>query len=136
MDLKFNFMTPKRNFICAGAILGVLAIIFGAYGAHALKKTLDPSQMAAFDTGVTYQMYHALFLLFVGLLPVREHIAKSMLQFVVWGIICFSGSIYLLATRSVTGVDIRPIGWITPIGGLLLIAAWVILFVEFVRKKS
>jgi uncharacterized membrane protein YgdD (TMEM256/DUF423 family) len=67
---------------------------------------------------------------------VREHIAKSMLQFVVWGIICFSGSIYLLATRSVTGIDIRPIGWITPIGGLLLIAAWVILFVEFVRKKS
>lgn len=129
-------MTLKRNFIVVGALLGAIAIVLGAFGAHALKQTLEPSQMAAFDTGVTYQMYHAFFLVMVGLLPMRQSVVKWFLWFVIAGVVCFSGSIYLLATRTITGIDIRPFGWITPIGGLLLITAWVILLSEFLRKKS
>ena len=124
-----------KKIISTGAIFGMLAIILGAFGAHALKKVLSLEQLATFETGVKYQMYHALFLLFVGMLGISEKAKKTIFSLVVAGVILFSGSIYLLATNSLTAFDFRVIGFVTPIGGLLLISAWGALFYNSISKK-
>jgi len=127
----------NKKVISTAAILGAVAIILGAFGAHALKKILDVDQLATFETGVKYQMYHALFLLFVGTSQmVSEKAKKGILYLVVLGVLFFSGSIYLLATNGLLGVDFKVIGFITPIGGLLLIVAWIYLFADILKKKS
>lgn len=126
-----------KKVISTGAILGAIAIILGAFGAHALKKILDVDQLATFETGVKYQMYHALFLLFVGTSQlVSQKAKKGILYLVIIGVLFFSGSIYLLATNGHLGVDFRVIGFVTPIGGFLLIMAWFWLFFDFFNKKS
>jgi uncharacterized membrane protein YgdD (TMEM256/DUF423 family) len=127
----------ERKIVRIAAILGILAIILGAFGAHALKKILTTEQLVTFETGVKYQMYHALLLLFVGLsLQVSEIAKRRIFYFAVTGVLCFSGSIYLLATNDLTTFDFKKIGFITPIGGLLLIVAWMCLFIDFLKKKS
>ena len=95
-------------------------------------------QLISFETGVKYQMYHALFLLFLGLSAVflTDKTKKLMYWLVVLGVAFFSGSIYLLTTKNVTGIDFIFLGPITPIGGTLLIVAWGILFVKVLNKKS
>ena len=125
-----------KKIISTGAILGMLAIILGAFGAHALKKVLSIEELATFETGVKYQMYHALFLLFIGLAAKLSQKAKKTIYYlVVIGILFFSGSIYLLATNSLTSFDFKVIGFVTPIGGLLLISAWGVLLVNILKKK-
>ena len=127
----------NKKVISTGAILGAIAIILGAFGAHALKKVLDVDQLSTFETGVKYQMYHALFLLFVGTSQMVSQKAKrGILYLVVIGVLFFSGSIYLLATNGLLGIDFRVIGFVTPIGGFLLIIAWFWLFFDFFNKKS
>lgn len=126
-----------KKIIATGAVLGFIAIILGAFGAHALKEVLDINQLASFETGVRYQMYHAIFLLFVGSTSyVSEKAKKSIYYLVLSGVVLFSGSIYFLATKGITGVDIRAIGIVTPIGGLLMICAWGILFLNILKKKG
>jgi len=126
----------KKIFSVAG-FFGMTAIILGAFGAHALKKVLSVDQLVTFETGVKYQMYHALFLLFLGL---NNHLSfktkKTILVLTILGIIFFSGSIYLLSTDSLNDFNFKIIGFITPIGGLLLIMAWAILMIHFLKKKS
>ena len=127
----------KRKLIITAAILGMIAIILGAFGAHALKKVLSIEQLATFETGVRYQMYHALFLLFIGLLDnVTEKTKKTIFFLVIFGVILFSGSIYLLATNDLTAFDFKSIGFLTPIGGLLLIMAWGVLLASSLNKKA
>lgn len=127
----------KRKLIITAAILGMIAIILGAFGAHALKKVLSIEQLVTFETGVRYQMYHALFLLFIGLLDnVTEKTKKTICFLVVFGVILFSGSIYLLATNDLTAFDFKTIGFLTPIGGLLLIMAWGVLLASSLNKKA
>jgi len=126
-----------KKIIATGAVLGFIAIILGAFGAHALKEVLDANQLASFETGVRYQMYHAIFLLFIGSTSyVSEKAKKSIYYFVLSGVVLFSGSIYFLATRGITDVDIRAIGVVTPIGGLLMICAWGLLFLNIIKKKG
>lgn len=126
-----------KKIISTGAILGMIAIILGAFGAHALKKVLSIDELATFETGVKYQMYHVLFLLFVGTMTeLSLKIKKIIYNLVVFGIVFFSGSIYLLATNSLTSFDFKIIGFVTPIGGLLLISAWGILLLNYNNKKS
>ena len=119
------------------AFFGMTAIIFGAFGAHALKEVLTVDQLMTFETGVKYQMYHALFLLFLG---INHHLShktkKTILILTIVGVIFFSGSIYLLATDSLNSFNFKVIGFVTPIGGLLLIVAWSILMVHFLKKKA
>ncbi len=125
-----------KKIISTGAILGMIAIILGAFGAHALKKVLSIEQLATFETGVRYQMYHALFLLFIGLLGmISEKTKKTIYYLVLSGVFLFSGSIYLLATNDLTSFDFKVIGFVTPIGGLLLILAWGILLLNLTKKK-
>jgi uncharacterized membrane protein YgdD (TMEM256/DUF423 family) len=127
----------NKKIITTALLLGILAIIFGAFGAHALKKFLTPDQLISFETGVRYQMYHALFLLFLGgTHKVSDRRTKNTIFLLILiGVILFSGSIYLLTTKEITSVDISPIAFITPIGGLLLILGWIALLISFIRKK-
>ena len=125
-----------KKIISTSAILGMVAIILGAFGAHALKKVLSLEQLTTFETGVKYQMYHALFLLFIGLSGLSEKAKKTIYYLVVVGVIFFSGSIYLLATNGhFIPFDFKTIGFITPIGGLLLILSWGVLLVNLLKKK-
>jgi uncharacterized membrane protein YgdD (TMEM256/DUF423 family) len=120
-----------------GAILGLTAILLGAFGAHALKDVLNLQQLTTFETGVKYQMYHALFLLFLDVNNrISDKSKKMMYYFISFGTLFFSGSIYLLATSNVSGINFKPIGIITPIGGLLLIMGWGIFAKEFLYKRS
>lgn len=126
-----------RKIISTAAILGFIAIILGAFGAHALKKVLTIEQLTSFETGVKYQIYHALFLLFAGSTNlISEKAKKTLYYLVVFGVILFSGSIYLLATKNVTNLDFSVIGFITPIGGLLMIVAWGLLFLNILKRKA
>lgn len=124
----------NKTILITAAILGVTSVILGAFAAHGLKKIITPEALAIFDTGVKYQMYHSLFLLFVG---TSAHIADSykntVFYLVLVGVILFSGSIYLLATNVLTSFDFKKIAFITPVGGLLLIVSWVVLLVNFVK---
>lgn len=125
-----------KKTISTAALLGMIAIILGAFGAHALKKVLSIEQLATFETGVRYQMYHALFLLFIGLIPNLTSKAKNTIyNLVLSGVILFSGSIYLLATNGLTPIDFKFIGPVTPIGGLLLISAWTVLLYNITKKS-
>jgi uncharacterized membrane protein YgdD (TMEM256/DUF423 family) len=115
-----------RTFLLAGAIAGLIAVGFGAFGAHGLRGRLSPEMLAVFETGVRYHMYHALALLLVaalaGRMEGRAIVAAGWLF--VAGIMLFSGSLYLLA---VTGITI--LGAITPIGGVAFLAGWIALAV-------
>ncbi|MCF8323283.1 MAG: DUF423 domain-containing protein [Flavobacterium sp.] len=126
----------ERKITSVAALMGITAIILGAFGAHALKKQLSVEQLESFETGVKYQMYHALFLLFLGINTfLNEKVKKTVFQLVVFGVFFFSGSIYLLTTKVITGVDFKFIGIVTPIGGVLLIMAWSFLFWNVWRAK-
>jgi uncharacterized membrane protein YgdD (TMEM256/DUF423 family) len=127
----------ERKIISSALILGITAIILGAFGAHALKKELTEEALVTFETGVKYQMYHALFLLFLGTTAlVSDVVKKKVFQLVVVGVVFFSGSIYVLATRTITGIDFRPLGIITPIGGALLILGWTALLWNLTLRKK
>jgi uncharacterized membrane protein YgdD (TMEM256/DUF423 family) len=126
-----------KKLISTGALFGMIAIILGAFGAHALKKILPAEQLVTFETGVRYQMYHAFFLILISMITGLSHKTKKTIYFLVLSGVClFSGSIYLLATNSITSFDFRIIGFVTPLGGLLLIVAWAMLFYNFVKKKQ
>ncbi|MCB0115842.1 MAG: DUF423 domain-containing protein [Caldilineaceae bacterium] len=114
-------------FIAIGALLGGVAVALGAFGAHALKSRLAPAKLTSFETGVRYQFYHALALLFVGLLYTAAP-GNALLGVAGWlfvaGVLFFSGSIYWLAFDGP-----RWLGPVTPLGGLCFIVAWVLLAV-------
>ena len=127
----------NNKIITTAAFFGMTAIILGAFGAHALKKVLNVDQLATFGTGVKYQMYHALFLLFIGLnAQIADKVKKTILILTILGVIFFSGSIYLLATDSLNSFNFKVIGFVTPIGGLFLIGSWGILLWNFLKKNG
>lgn len=126
-----------KKIISTGALFGMLAIILGAFGAHALKKFLSLDQLTTFETGVKYQMYHALFLFFIGVNHnITEKAKKAIYNLTLFGTVLFSGSIYLLATNNFTTFDFKIIGFVTPLGGLLLISAWTVVLLHYILKKS
>jgi uncharacterized membrane protein YgdD (TMEM256/DUF423 family) len=123
-----------KKIISTAAVLGMIAIILGAFGAHALKKVLSIEQITTFETGVRYQMYHALFLLFIGTTTIiSQKTKKRIYNLTVFGVIFFSGSIYFLATNGLTSIDFKIFGFITPIGGLFLISAWFLLLFDLIK---
>ncbi len=126
-----------KKITATAAFLGMTAIILGAFGAHALKKVLTPEQLLSFETGVRYQMYHAFFLFFIATQNnLVEKTKKTIYTLVVLGVLFFSGSIYLLSTMEITGINFKSIGFTTPIGGLLLIIAWGILGFSIVKTRK
>jgi uncharacterized membrane protein YgdD (TMEM256/DUF423 family) len=122
----------NKQLLITASILGLLGIALGAFAAHGLKPLISIEAQQTFETGVRYQMYHALFLLFLGLTnQINLKIKKTLFYLVIIGVILFSGSIYGLATNSLTNFDFKSIGFVTPIGGLLLIISWLILLINF-----
>lgn len=127
----------NRSLLIAGGLFGVIAIILGAFAAHGLKPLLSLESMQTFETGVKYQMYNALFLLFLGGLPIAsEKVKKICFYLTVFGVVFFSGSIYLLATNNLTSFDFRVIALVTPLGGSLMILAWIVLLISFFKLKK
>ena len=114
----------QSKFMLAGALAGFVGVAFGAFGAHGLRGRLSPDMLAVFETGVRYQMYHALALMLTAALMMTGRIesgraAAAAGWLFVAGIVLFSGSLYLLA---VTGITV--LGAITPIGGVAFLLGW------------
>ena len=127
----------KKPILITAAIMGVLAILLGAFGAHGLKSLISADAIQTFEVGIRYQMYHALFLLFIGSSKLVTLKYKNLIFYlVVFGILFFSGSIYGLATNNLSSFNFKSIAFITPIGGLLLIVSWVLLIINFVKLKD
>lgn len=127
----------QKTFGLIASFYGLSAVILGAFGAHALKNKLDAYSLEIFNKGVQYQFYHVAALLVVALLS--QKLANKTLIFAGWsfsiGILFFSGSLYLLATRALMHTDaLTPIlGPITPLGGLCFIIGWICLFISFLK---
>jgi uncharacterized membrane protein YgdD (TMEM256/DUF423 family) len=126
-----------KTFLLTGSLLAGVAVLLGAFGAHGLKKLVAPEAVASFQTGVQYQMYHALALLILGIL--FERFGGSLLLYAgisfCAGILLFSGSIYLatgmIALHKEVPVFVR---LITPLGGLAFIAGWLLVFIGLMKK--
>jgi len=127
----------NKRILISAAILAIIAIVLGAFGAHKLKELLPEQSLNSFETGVRYQMYHVFLLLFLGFFSeITESVKKKVYRLTMVGILFFSGSIYMLSTSSITSIDFSFIGIITPIGGLLLIIAWGVLLRSFINLKA
>jgi uncharacterized membrane protein YgdD (TMEM256/DUF423 family) len=120
----------KKKIIITGCIFGAIAVIAGAFGAHGLEGAITTKNLEVWHTAVQYQFYHAFAILFLSTLT-RQHLKllKHCYYLFVVGIVLFSGSLYLLSTAELTNWSWVPsiMGPITPAGGLLFIAGWVIL---------
>lgn len=128
-------MLEKLTLIVA-TIYGATAIIFGAFGAHALKEKFTSEQLDSFETGVKYQMYHAIVLLVIGLeLPMLNTLEWVISLSFIAGTLLFSFSIYGLCLSSSRGKKIKALGPVTPLGGLLLIVGWVCLLVFIINSN-
>ncbi|MFC4816263.1 MULTISPECIES: DUF423 domain-containing protein [unclassified Flavobacterium] len=127
----------EKKIVLTALVFGMVSIVLGAFGAHALKKVLNADQLNSFEVGVRYMMYHALFLLFLGttqlILPEQKNIVFTLTLF---GVLFFSVSIFLLSTTAITGLNLKFLGPITPIGGLLLILSWSMLFYYIITKRA
>ena len=118
-----------------GSLYGLLAVVFGAFGAHALKKSLNEQQLKSFETGVKYQMYHAILLLILGFnFNLETALERYMIYCFIVGIFLFSFSIYGLSISAAKGRKIRILGPITPLGGLLLVIGWALLLYSFIQN--
>lgn len=126
-----------KNFtLIIGAVYGLLSVILGAFGAHALKKVLSVEKLQSFETGVKYQMYSALFLLIVGYILKFESPSEKWISILmIAGTFLFSMSIYFLSFSEVWNTNLKFLGPITPIGGLLMIISWAMLIFYFVKTK-
>jgi uncharacterized membrane protein YgdD (TMEM256/DUF423 family) len=126
----------NRTILITAAIFGIVAIALGAFAAHGLKEVLSTEALQTFETGVRYQMYHAIMLLFVGGTSFLNAKSKNIIFYLVLiGVVFFSGSIYGLSTMDVTGINFKSVGFITPLGGLLLISAWALMLLNFLKLK-
>lgn len=122
----------EKKFLAIGSSFGFLAVALGAFGAHALKTKISPEMLAIFETGARYQLFHALAILFVfAAAPLIRH---ACLPFAGWcfslGTVIFSGSLYALVFSGQ-----KFWGAVTPLGGLLLLAGWGLLFLSGISKK-
>ncbi len=126
----------NKLLLSSGAILGILAIVLGAFAAHGLEKLVDENAIKSFETGVRYQMYHAFLFLILGGTSFISSKYKSLIFWITLiGLVFFSGSIYGLSTNDLSKVDFKTIALVTPVGGLLLIIAWIVLLIGIMKNK-
>ncbi|ETZ21098.1 DUF423 domain-containing protein [Pedobacter sp. V48] len=129
-----------RRILITASLFGAIAVMLGAFGAHGLRNVLDAGSIEIWTKGVEYQFYHTFALLFLAQLKSREAGQGKFINlayvFFTFGILLFSGSLYLLATRSITNNGfVNYIGPVTPIGGLLLILGWLSLLLAALKSK-
>lgn len=127
----------NRRILLTAALFGAIAVMFGAFGAHGLKEKVDAGDLQIWAKAVEYQFYHTFALLFLSQYKTDFNKFRNLAYwFFTFGVILFSGSLYLLATRSVLNIGfVKYIGPVTPIGGLLLILGWISLFIAAVKGK-
>lgn len=116
--------------LITGALYGMLSVILGAFGAHAFKKKLTEDQLKSYETGIKYQMYHAIVLLIIGIN--FEFASKAIYWCFTLGVFLFSFSIYGLVLSDSQGKKLKFLGPITPIGGLFLIIGWILIIVNII----
>jgi uncharacterized membrane protein YgdD (TMEM256/DUF423 family) len=124
----------QSSFLFFGALSALIGVGMGAFGAHGLKNMISPEMLAVYQTGVNYQMWHALGL--IGIALIRRNDSESkLLNWAGWlmliGIMLFSGSLYLLAI-----MDVKQLGMITPFGGVCFLLAWLLLAVYATRRPQ
>lgn len=128
-----------KSFLIWASILGAVAVMLGAFGAHALQKIVAEQKIEVFKTGVTYQFYHVFALLALAGLQYQKLnlVFKWAGIFYIWGIICFSGSLYLFTFIDINQYpNLKILGIITPIGGLFFIVGWLCMLVGVCRMKN
>ncbi|HOZ83271.1 MAG TPA: DUF423 domain-containing protein [Bacteroidia bacterium] len=125
----------NKKILIFAALSGLCAVALGAFGAHKLKELLSPQMLSAFETGVRYQFYHTLALLFVALAANENKMLNRAATFFMTGIILFSGSIYGLALSSISGNTWIWLGPVTPIGGLCFMTGWIFLIIYAFKKQ-
>lgn len=114
-----------KNMTVTASFLAAVTIALGAFGAHGLKNIVEASAVNTFETGIRYQMYHCIAILIIGLTPViPKRTKRTVFWLFIFGMLFFSGSIYLLALNDVLPFNSAKIGFITPVGGLLFIIGW------------
>ena len=124
----------NNKLVSIAALLALLAVVLGAFGAHTLKELLAPNNLNSFETGVRYQFYHAIALLIIGLNTDKLKATKLIASLMIIGILCFSFSIYLLSIQGLIGIKLSFLGPITPLGGLILIVSWTLLLFKNLKK--
>ncbi|QXP66819.1 DUF423 domain-containing protein [Polaribacter sp. AHE13PA] len=113
-------------------VLGMLGVVLGAFGAHALKEVLTATELLSFETAVRYQMYHVIVLLFINIYDGFTTLQKNRVSYLFFlGILLFSGSIYAIHLTPITA---KSIWFVTPLGGLTLIIGWFLMIMIFLKK--
>ena len=116
------------------AFLGIIAILLGAFATHSLKANLSQAALSSFKTGIQYHFLHVLVLLFVNTYNGFSLKLKNSISYIFFtGILFFSGSIYLISLKV---LEAKTIWFITPLGGLLFILGWILMFFSFLKKKD
>jgi uncharacterized membrane protein YgdD (TMEM256/DUF423 family) len=126
----------NKKIVLLGSVLFMTAIILGAFGAHALKDLLSIEKLQSFEVGVRYQFYVSIVFLLFGLL--NEKIPFNLSGFFIFqivGIFMFSGSIYLLSLEQIVSLNLKFLGPVTPLGGLMMILGWIIFIVRLIRFR-
>ena len=129
----------KRFYTIAGVSFAAIAVILGAFGAHALKAKLETDMLQVFETGVRYQMYHSFALILTGILSekFKSQSVKYAGNLFIMGILFFSGSLYLLSTKEIYGGgSMQFLGPVTPLGGLCFLSGWGMLLHALVKNKQ
>lgn len=120
-----------------GIVFSGLAVVFGAFGAHALSGRLEPQELEVFKTGVQYQMYHGLALILAGIMfksKPSANLYNAAICFIL-GTLLFSGSLYLITLGKIARIDFKWVGPITPVGGLGFITGWALMLYHHVTKR-
>ncbi|HEX7367629.1 MAG TPA: DUF423 domain-containing protein [Pelobium sp.] len=126
----------NKRIIISAAVFGILAVILGAFGAHSVKKLIDASQLELWHTAVQYHFYHTLALLFLSTFArFKNNLINIASYCFVFGIIFFSGSLYLMAIKDIVSIPTKILGPITPFGGLLFIFGWLCLLLAAIKDK-
>ena len=126
----------KNIVLTIASLYGMTAIILGAFGAHAFKKFLPDEKLASFEVGVRYQMYHAIALLAIGMyFQFDKSLERSAAWCLIAGTFVFSVSVYLLSFADHWGANLKFLGPITPLGGLLMVVGWGLLAWIFMKGR-
>lgn len=127
----------ERKLLIVGCSFAVIAVILGALGAHALEKVLEPQQLKSFETGVRYQLFHAIALIAFSQVNILTDSSKGVLLYLfAIGIVLFSFSIYGLSVSKWLKISLKLLGPITPLGGLSLISGWFFALWKIISHNS
>ena len=127
----------NKRVVIIGMVLIVLAIVLGAFGAHSLKEVLPSEKLLSFETGVRYQMYHGITLIIIGFNADKLNFnLRWPIRLLFTGVVFFSGSIYFLAIQPLMNMNFKFLGPVTPIGGGLMITAWVLIIFRLINDRQ